>query len=235
MSHMPLLLLAIESATPALSCAVLRGEELVAEVLGTPGQHHAEAVLPQVEEVLTRSGLSLEDIEAFAVSIGPGSFTSLRIGLATVKGLAFATPRLVAPVSTLRALAQGLETRQLGDRLLVALLDARRSEAYAAGYVLQEAELKEVIPEGVYTPAALAEQISAPCLLIGEGAALFGPEIREALGAGVEIGPADPPSAASVGILGARCHAAGGAVTADILSPKYVRRAEAEVLRDAQR
>ena len=234
MDRNSLLLLAIESATPTLSSAVVRGHELLAEVVGKPGQHHAEAILPQVEEVLARAGSALEAIEGFAVSIGPGSFTSLRIGLATVKGLAFATPRPVAPISTLRALAQGVEASRVEGRMLVPMLDARRDEAYAAAYLVEGPVLRQVVPEGVYSPEALADRISTPCLLVGEGALVFGPGMCDKLGAAAEIGPVSPPRAASVGILGAECLAAGAGVSAESVAPTYVRRAEAEVLRDAK-
>jgi tRNA threonylcarbamoyladenosine biosynthesis protein TsaB len=94
------LLLAVESATSVPGVAVLRGEELLVELAQPGDQHHAETLLPLVDRALAQSGLELDEIEAFGVSIGPGSFTSLRIGLATVKGLVFGTSRPAVPVST---------------------------------------------------------------------------------------------------------------------------------------
>jgi tRNA threonylcarbamoyladenosine biosynthesis protein TsaB len=246
LARMPIaapLLLAVESATPALSCAVLRGEELLCQKKAERGQHHAEAILPQIDAVLASAQLKLEQIEAFAVSIGPGSFTSLRIGLATVKGLAFDTGRPVAPVSTLLALAQTADLGQLGDRPVVAMLDARRDEAYAAAYCFSEDErgnlqVREVISEGVYSPAELAtqlEQMSDGCHVLGEGSELLVPHLSRLGAARIDLSPASLPEAAAIGKIGARILASKGGVSAASLSPRYVRRAEAEVLRTARR
>jgi tRNA threonylcarbamoyladenosine biosynthesis protein TsaB len=206
--------------------------------LSRPGdQHHAETLLPLVDRALGQAGLGLDEIQAFGVSIGPGSFTSLRIGLATVKGLAFGTPRPVAPVSTLAALAwtadQGVDLRIP----VMALLDARRGELYAAGYEMVGEDPREFLREGVYTPGELAEHTPPHCRLVGEGAALFGDEIRALRGSGVENWAArcGCPRASAVGALAARVLAAGRGCDAADLAPRYLRRAEAEVKRTAKR
>ena len=95
------LILAVESSCRVPSVALLRGDEVLAEVEGVPGRSGAESLLPGIDTVLRRSGTSLDAVEAFAVSIGPGSFTGLRVGVATLKGLAFDGERPVAPVPTL--------------------------------------------------------------------------------------------------------------------------------------
>ena len=120
------LCLAIESATPAASVALMRDETVLAEEQGPSGQHHSENLLPMVDRVLTGSGVSLPDLDFFAISIGPGAFTSLRIGLATLKGLAFGRDQRVAPVSTLQALALSARRagRVEGSLPVVPMLDA---------------------------------------------------------------------------------------------------------------
>jgi len=227
------LLLAIESATEVLSTALMRGESVLAEAVGEPGQHHAETVLRLVDEVLGESGVSLEAVEAFAVSIGPGSFTSLRIGLSTVKGLAFGDSAPVAPISTLRTLAWAAGCEGGSSVCVVPLLDARRGEAYAAGYRWRDGELEEILSEGVYFPDALARVLPGPCVLVGEGAALFGEALRKAAPVSVEIGSVAPPRAVTVGVLGARCLAAGGGVAVSALAPRYLRRTQAEEVQAA--
>jgi tRNA threonylcarbamoyladenosine biosynthesis protein TsaB len=167
-------------------------------------------------------------VEAFAVSIGPGSFTGLRIGLATLKGLAFGSSRRSVAVPTLEALAQPAR----GAGPVVALLDARRGELYAAGF-----DGAAAVPEGVYTPEALARLLPPRCTLVGEGAQLFGTALRALRGPGVALAPGSLalPRARHVGALAARVLAAGGGGDAAELAPRYLRRAEAEVRRTGLR
>jgi len=227
----PELVLALETATTALSVALLRGEELVDEVLAPAGPA-AQMLLPAVDRLLGSAGVALGELEAFAISIGPGSFTSLRVGISTLKGLAFESGLPVAPVSTLAALARAAGPT---DQLVVPMLDARRGEFYAAAYA--GASQEAVVPEGVYTPEALCARIRPPCVLVGEGAELGGEAIAAALGEGVAIlGPPEGnPRARYVGALGVEQLARGSWVSAAQLVPHYLRRAEAEVKRLGER
>ncbi|MBW2287740.1 MAG: tRNA (adenosine(37)-N6)-threonylcarbamoyltransferase complex dimerization subunit type 1 TsaB [Deltaproteobacteria bacterium] len=225
------LLLAIETATRITSVALLRGDEPIAESRGAEGGAAAETLLPEIDRLLREQEVSAADLDAFAVSIGPGSFTGLRVGLATLKGLAFGSDRPVARVPTLTALAW-LSPRR--DLPVAALLDARRGEMYAAVYDLGDDGPRSRIDEGVYGPDELIPHLPPECILVGEGAELFGSEIRDRLGAGVVIG-AGAASAAAVGWIGARMLARGEGVAAADLVPHYVRRAEAEVQRTGER
>lgn len=228
------LLLAVESATSTLSVALFRGKTLLAE--GSPDGvgHHAERILPLIEAVLEEGGCRVSDLEAFAVSIGPGSFTSLRVGLATVKGLAFGSARPIVAVPTLEALAFG-SLSQGGSTPRVPLLDARRGQAYAAIFDAKEGALARRIPDGLFSPAELAPLLPECCLLLGEGARLFGDELRGLAGDGVELPrslepDALAPGAESVGRL-ALVRLRAGHVSEAHLAPRYVRRAEAEATR----
>jgi tRNA threonylcarbamoyladenosine biosynthesis protein TsaB len=215
-----------------LGVALLRGQDLVDEILASAGPA-AETLLPAVDRLLDRAGVALGELDAFAISIGPGSFTSLRVGIATVKGLAFGSDLPIAPVSTLAALACAAGP---ADQLVVPMLDARRGEFYAAAYAGASRQ-EVVLPEGVYTPEALCARIRPPCVLVGEGAALCGEAIAAALGEGVVLLP--PPegnaSARHVGALGVEQLARGSWVLAAQLAPHYLRRAEAEVKRTGER
>ncbi len=199
-----------------------------------PGRDAAESLLPAVEDLLRGAGCELAAIEAFALSIGPGSFTGLRVGIATVKGLAFGTPRPVAPVSTLAALAVGAGR---ADVPVVPMLDARRGEVYAAAYAGGEPLARPIVAEGVYTPEELADRVGGPCLLVGEGAALFGDRVAARLGGGVRRAAPEQadPHARHVGALGARVLERGEGVDAAELVPRYLRRAQAEVVRTGAR
>ena len=155
------LLLAVESATPALSVALLRGSELLHEQSSVVAGRHAERLLPMIEQLLQHASVRESDVEAFAVSIGPGSFTSLRVGVATVKGLAFATARPAVPVSTLAALAWSYarERRPWPDDLpIAAVLDG---DAYlAAGQVDEAQQMWEAMGQ-VRSISVLHERLAA--------------------------------------------------------------------------
>jgi len=228
----PPLLLALESATSVLSVALLRGDELVDEVSAPLGPA-AETLLPAIDTLLGRTGVEIQALEAFAVSIGPGSFTSLRVGIATVKGLAFGADCPVAPVSTLAALALAPGPT---EATIVPMLDARRGQVYAAAYA-GGSQRETLIEASVYTPHELCARLAAPCILVGEAVALCGEAIRAELGDGVALlpPPQGDPCARHVGVLGAEMLARGDAVDAAALAPHYLRRAEAEVKRVGER
>jgi tRNA threonylcarbamoyladenosine biosynthesis protein TsaB len=234
-------LLAIESATRRASVALLVAGEPVASLEGGDRDHHAERLLPMIDALLTAAKCTLAELTGYAVSIGPGGFTSLRIGLATLKGLAFGSEVPVAAVSTLEALAHTAwaARRAEPEEMVLALLDARRGELYAGGYRRREdGALEPVIEDRVAEPKALAASLEGRVRLVGEGAALLGAEIaRLAKRAEVEIdaGPALWPTAASVGALGTLALAAGAGQAAGRLVPRYLRRAQAEETRTAQR
>ena len=123
-------LLAIECATRSASVALLLDGALAGERICHDRGNHAETLLGLLDDLLGDTRVSLEEIDGFAVSIGPGSFTSLRVGLATVKGLAFGSDAPVAPISTLAALAWQAGGAAKSD--VAAALDARRGELYGA-------------------------------------------------------------------------------------------------------
>ncbi len=249
MAEPPGVLLAIESASACASVALWRdGHVAVVRASDRPRQH-AEVLLALVDDVLTSGGAAIGDVEAFAIAIGPGSFTSLRVGLATLKGLAFGDAQPVAAVSSLEALAFG--ARGEADRV-VALLDARRSELYAAEFDTTARQvdagqagarqggggaLRPTLPERVCTASELADRLSPGALLVGEAVAETQAALRS-LGRDdlVAREPAEAaPRAASVAALGVAQLAAGRGVGASGLVPRYLYRAEAEVKRTGLR
>ena len=99
------LILTIATATPTGSVALTRGEELLAELVLAPSGSHSDYLVPIIDELLTRSGVVVEEVDAFAAVVGPGAFTGLRVGVSTVKGLALATGKPTIAVSSLQTLA----------------------------------------------------------------------------------------------------------------------------------
>lgn len=224
------MILAVETATRTMSVALLRASALVAEITTCDDRVHSERLLPAIDQLLGAAGATLDDVSGFAVSAGPGSFTGLRIGIATVKGLAFSTGTPVAPVSTLAALAAPACAEA---RPVAALLDARRDEVYAG--------LFEAGADGhddrVYTAAQLCEVLPQGCaLVVSEGAEGVAEQVVAARADASWLAPPfGEPRAAVVGLLGESILAAGAGVAAADLLPRYVRRAEAEVRRTGER
>jgi tRNA threonylcarbamoyladenosine biosynthesis protein TsaB len=229
------LLLSIESATRVMSVALLDGETLLAEISTFDERVHSERLLPAVDQLLQIAELSLDEIEAFAVSIGPGSFTGLRIGLATVKGLALGSDLPVAPVPTLAALAVAA-AGAVGP--VAALMDARREEVYAACFERPGDLGTPLIPDAVFTAEELAAALPRPCtVVVGEGAGGVAGAAAERAEGGMVLLPAALGRARAfhTGLLGARLLAGGEARRSEDLVPRYVRRAEAEVRRTGER
>ncbi|MGI9591816.1 MAG: tRNA (adenosine(37)-N6)-threonylcarbamoyltransferase complex dimerization subunit type 1 TsaB [Myxococcota bacterium] len=226
------LLLAIETAGRTPSAAVLRGPELLALERGPSGRTGAEALLPCIDATLARAGVQLAELDAYAVAVGPGSFTGLRVGVATVKGLAFGSEQPVAAVSTLAALAHGAPK---GRGPALALLDARRGEFYAAVFDVEGDEPRALPPpEGVYTPEQLVPHLPQKCVVVGDGVPLCGQALVRRVGPGLALGSAEDAGAERVGRLGQAQLRRGETTSAARLTPRYIRRAQAEVVRTGQ-
>ncbi len=221
------LILAIDTATRRLSVALMDGDACVGRYDDDEKRLHAEGLLPAIEGLLRTAAVSVEELLAFAVSIGPGSFTGLRIGLATVKGLTFGGTQPVVPVPTLLGLAVAADAPGVRG----AVLDARRGEAYAAWLPRGAAALAG---EGVYTPESLAAVLPpGATIAVGEDADAF----AKSLSGRVEVSLVQPvPTCAErIGKLARPLLAGGvGGPGADLV-PHYVRRAEAEVRRTGER
>ncbi|MBN2199314.1 MAG: tRNA (adenosine(37)-N6)-threonylcarbamoyltransferase complex dimerization subunit type 1 TsaB, partial [Candidatus Aminicenantes bacterium] len=125
-------LLAVDTTGPFGSAALLDGTRLLAEEKFEAGLNHSELLMPAVDRLFRSDRSEISSVEGYCVAAGPGSFTGIRIGLATIKALAFASGRRVAAVSSLRALALKLQTKEPGARLLCPIIDAKKGEIYAA-------------------------------------------------------------------------------------------------------
>lgn len=221
-------LLTIQTATPAGSVALTQGERLLGEFHLDVRRTHGSWLLPAIEQLLGVAGLAAAELDAFAVTIGPGSFTGLRVGLATAKGLAQATGKPLLGVSTLQTLAMQAPHAALS---VCALLDARKGEVYA-GLYRQGTGLPEPLgAETVATPERVLDSLSGATLFVGDGAAAYRPLILRRLGEAAHFLPAayDPPRAAHAAVLALRHFAAGAAVPPAALNPVYIRPSEAEL------
>jgi tRNA threonylcarbamoyladenosine biosynthesis protein TsaB len=223
-----MLILGIETSTATGSVAIVSDDAVVAQYSLNIEVTHSERLMSTVDRVLKDTGLSMADVGGFAVAIGPGSFTGLRIGLATVKGLAFATGKPVAAVPTLLALAWNLPAAAWP---VCPLLDARKNEVYAALYAFEGAVYAQVMRETTIRLPELAARLSGKTVFTGEAAHLYRREILDRFGDRALFAPraAALPSAATVAELGLGLIKNGKGVGPDSLAPLYIRRPEAEV------
>ena len=235
---MPKRILAIESATDWLSIALFEDGERASLLEAEESRQHASSLLPLVERGLVDLGWTPSSLDGLIVSAGPGSFTSLRIGLATAKGLAFGRELEAVGVSTLEAMAWGAlsgfaEEGGEPEEQVVALLDARRGEWYAGGFRRGANGLCAGIPEGLYDPLTLTADLAEAVILVCPEAKGFEAAFEQA---GVRIAgivAAEParPRADHVGEIGLLAFERGEAAPAEALVARYLRRAEAEAKR----
>jgi tRNA threonylcarbamoyladenosine biosynthesis protein TsaB len=220
-------LLALETATLAGGAALLEDGRLVGESRLNIALTHSERLMAVVDRLLQDCGWAVESLDALAVSIGPGSFTGLRVGAATAKGLALALEVPVAPVPSLDALAA---TLPFADAAVCPLLDARKGEVYCSLYRWAGTGMERQWDYLALPPAAAAARLEAPVIVLGDGVAACRPYLVR-LGAGLR--EAEPvhslPSPALVGALGYAMLVAGGGIPAERLAPLYLRPSEAEL------
>ena len=136
------LILSLETATTNCSVALASDGKVVASRSINSGYSHSEKINVFIEEVIAQAGVTLKDLQAVAVSSGPGSYTGLRIGISTAKGLCYALDIPLIAINTLDAMAQGFNARK--DELIVPMIDARRMEVYSAVYDSEKKRVSEI-------------------------------------------------------------------------------------------
>jgi tRNA threonylcarbamoyladenosine biosynthesis protein TsaB len=232
-----MVVLALDTTTSAGSCALLRDDDLVRVQASDQSRPQASRLPGELAAMLEREGVALPEIDILAVGIGPGSFTGLRVGIATMQGLAMALNRPLFGISAFDALALiafgGSGTKGSPDPLHVHVapwVDAWRGEVYAALYQ----NGREIEPPTVDLPEHLLQPfIGRPMLFTGDGAAMYRATISAALGNRAEFTePVAPLLAGAMGTLAAREFRAGQRPVPHAIRPLYVRRSDAELARD---
>lgn len=224
-------ILAIDTATQVSSVAVLEGSKVLAELTMQARLTHSETLLPHIEQALNMAGITKDKLTGIAVSIGPGSFTGLRIGLAAAKTMAYALSLPIIGVSTLKALAEHFYG---AEALIVSMIDAQKGNAYVESYEWQNGELKIVTPVKV----APIGEIIASCAKKTKNVILTGDVVQKKIAGKLELTAnvliAPPhllmPRAACVAVLGQRELSLGKKDNVMAIEPVYIRRSEAEVL-----
>ena len=238
-----MLILALDTTTRAASCALSREGVVLREDAFDPSRQLALQLPDALEAVLALGGAELRDVDAFAVATGPGSFTGLRIGIATMQGLAFAAEKPLIGISALTALSAVASPAFLGSRIAT-WIDAWRGDVYAALYedgrvaaapvVANPADLLDGLaprkgaPYTDQAPAVLANDI----LFIGDGAATYREMILTRLGIAARIAePASPPLSGIIAMLATIQYRNGHLPPPHAIRPLYVRRSDAELAR----
>ena len=223
-----MIILALDSTAQTGAVALCRDEKLIASFTLNTGNTHSETLLPSVEVVLKLGDMTVDDVDLFAISKGPGSFTGVRIGAATVKGMAFGKDKPCIGVSTLEALAYNLRGF---SGIACPVMNARRSQVYNALFRVENGKIERLCPDRAIALTELAEELAAygdtPIYLSGDGYDMT----REAL-ASCNLGNTPEEliyqSGYSVAMCALAAYEAGERTTDAELVPTYLRLPQAE-------
>ncbi len=221
-------IIAIDATGTTGSVAIIDEHKLIVELTINDKLTHSQTLLPLIAEAFTKANLTLDDMDYIAASVGPGSFTGLRIGAATVKGLALPTNKRVVPVPTLDALAYTIfET----ENIICPIMDARRNQVYTCFYTWKNGELhplSEMMAEDIDTVIEKAKAFEKKVIFVGDGVAVH--EELLAMHENFVLSPANCrlQSASSVASLALTLAKKDMAITGDALELIYLRKSQAE-------
>lgn len=223
-------ILALDSSGIVASVAVVEDDTLLAEYTVNYKKTHSQTLLPMLDEVAKMTELDLNTIDAIAVAAGPGSFTGLRIGSATAKGLGLALSKPLVAVPTVDALAYNLYDT---EGLICPIMDARRNQVYTGIYCFESHHLVTVEKQTASAITDLIDKLNElgkPVTFLGDGVPVFRKIIGEALKVPYSFAPAhvNKQRAAAVAALGAIYYKEGKIQTAREHNPEYLRVSQAE-------
>lgn len=221
-------ILAVDTATNSCSVAIIDEGLLLIEMTTVTNQTHSKRLMGIINTCLEMSGLTLSKIDGFAVTIGPGSFTGLRIGISAVKGFAFAQQKPIIGISSLEALAWQCSP---STYLICPILDARKKEVYYCRYRFAGGELKKLCSESIGSPAEAVYDITEPCILVGNGVQIYQDTLLNELGdlATFAAVTQHVVRAASVASLSLGRFSDGEPDDVAMLVPHYIRKSDAEM------
>lgn len=225
-----MMILALESSATACSVALTRDGELIAQNYQNSGLTHSRTLLPMVDSLLDNCGESLDHVDVIAAAVGPGSFTGLRIGVATAKGLAWPGDKDCAPCSTLESMAWPLA--HLEDTVIVCAMDARRKQVYNALFLAQGGKLSRLSPDRAISLEELGEELKKlekTKIVVGDGANLCYNTLTEQ-GIDLRLAPANLRMQSAWGVARAaeEVIARGELCKSQDLIPVYYRLSQAE-------
>lgn len=225
-------LIGIDSSGLVASVAIVEDEILAAEYTIEHKKTHSTTLMPMLDEIVKMSELNLQEIDAIAIAAGPGSFTGLRIGSATAKGLAYSLNKPIVPVPTLAALACNV---QFFDGIICPIMDARREQVYNGLYTFIDGEFTELKGQRALSVQELLEELNnefsgKKVAFLGDGVPVYKSIIEEKLVNRHFYAPANisKQRAGSVAVLGKMYYNKGITETAESHEPVYLRLSQAE-------
>ena len=225
-------ILGVDSSGLAASAAVLSGDTVVAEFTVNNKKTHSQTLLPMLDEIVKMTDMNLDTIDAIAVAGGPGSFTGLRIGSATAKGLGLALKKPLIHIPTVDGLAYNL---CYTDRIICPIMDARRNQVYTGIYQMDGDKLQVLEAQMAVEIDELAKKLCTygkPVIFLGDGVPVHKDRLEKELMTNYDIAfaPAhmNQQRAAAVGMLGIQYYKEGKTETAMEHKPDYLRVSQAE-------
>ena len=226
-----MLTLAVECATKSVGLALLEDEGVLAELYVRLGRHHAEVLLPALDKLFIMSGFTPGNLDLLACTVGPGSFTGLRIGVSTVKGLALATGKPIVGVSTLETLAMNAIPSR---HLICPMLDAQKNQVYAGLYRMgpDDLPIAERPDRLTSAPDLLRELADREVVFLGDGALRHEKLICETIKCRTILSGSSHQRlmASAVGLIGLRQFRRGTIMHVPTFTPRYLRLSEAETM-----
>lgn len=216
--------LAIDTATNSGGVALSRNSEVIGVIMMKTPMKYSDRIIYNIDFLLNQLGVDISQIDCFVTPRGPGSFTGLRIGLATVKGLAQSEGKPVIGLSTLECLA--FRFRHAAS-LISPMIDARRQQVYTGLFEVGEHEIEMVGPEQVGAPADILKTLKDPCVFTGDGAEMYSQTIN-ALLPGYRVIRSDNTILTELCELGYRRYIRGEFQEAGSLTANYIRPSDAE-------
>lgn len=225
-----MLLLAIESSGLVASIGLMEDDKLIGEYTTNFKKTHSQTLLPMMDQVVKMTGVSLDDVDAIVISGGPGSFTGLRIGAATAKGLGLALNKPLVNVPTVDALAFNLYGT---EQVICPIMDARRNQVYTGLYTFEGDDFKVICPQKAVGIDEIVEQINTmgrPVIFLGDGVPVQKEFIKNHITVPCNFVPAhlNAQRAGALAALGKRYYEEGRLETADEHVPEYLRLSQAE-------
>ena len=239
-------ILGIDSSGMVASVAIVQDDVIIAEYTMNHKKTHSETILPMIDEIVKTSETKLEELDAIAIAAGPGSFTGLRIGAATAKGLAMATDKPIIPIKT----CEGLAFNMWGaEGLICPIIDARRNQVYTGLYrvkgnvevILEQQpmdihELIEYINSYSKQREASEGGPAEGVTFLGDGVAIYQDVIWKEIDIPCQMAPAmmNRQRGASIASYGGLLYKEGKYINADDFAPEYLRKSQAERVRESK-
>lgn len=224
-----MLTLGLDTSTKVATIAVIDEEKVIGEYSLSKDMSHSEKLMPMIKEILDNIDLKIQDIDLYTVGLGPGSFTGLRIGIATMKSFSHLFDKAIIGVSTLESLAYNLHEN---GSIIMPMIDARRDRVYTGLYKFDQGQLKEIEGAQILEISDLKEKTAAYDKLIfnGDGSLVYREEIKSLLGHKARFASRGQniSRAASICEIGIQKYNKGKRDSYFTLEPDYIRATKAE-------